>query len=460
MPFFPLLTRKTPSNNRKKHPVRCEARPTGNVRPAVWLALTVAAFGTLGVAPAARAGAEAPALHGSLDETAVVQAARARPAHLHADDARRAQRDAAVGDAAAWASPVLSWDYESSAGQDAGTQAATASTQHIVGLTVPLPSGQQAASARALSADAALAHAQDVARTEARVRAALAALHDAQAAAARAVVRETAHAALAEAARVMRARADRGMAAGAAAARLHAAALAAKARLDHACGQAAAARARLEGHVGRAVPAGALAPAQLDMPGPAPGVTPGSQLAEPNTAPRTLAALDAAHTAAQDARAAAGWAWWPALSVTAGYKGTTDAVMAASVNGTGYAVGLSMALPVTGRAVHATRRAHAQARLHTALRDLEATRLATQTAAAAADLAGAQDGLRAATTALDAMRTARAAADAGYRAGTTPLLDLLEVHRAWADLALQRITLWRAVKRAHTTLRASQGGLS
>jgi cobalt-zinc-cadmium efflux system outer membrane protein len=168
---------------------------------------------------------------------------------------------------------------------------------------------------------------------------------------------------------------------------------------------------------------------------------------------RSLDLLRTAEHLAREARGAAAWAWIPELSLSAGPRvGTTGDIRL------GYVLGLSADLPLFSRGDGMRVRAEAEHRLALAR-------------SAAAERATRIERLRTRHSWTTARREAgrfndatrgrierlERAVESGYREGERSIIELLDAHRARADIDLQSLALALAAKQAELALRASQG---
>ena len=160
------------------------------------------------------------------------------------------------------------------------------------------------------------------------------------------------------------------------------------------------------------------------------------------------------------ARARAGWAWIPAMSLQAGLNRATSEQAGAFTVGYGYIAGVSLQIPLSdhGQSLRAETQARgASARAHSDVL-VRKIRAEIQTSYAAYESARAELDRFELGTAVHVEQLLRAV-QTGYREGELGIVELLDAQRARTEVAQRRLTLLGAAKRAEVRVRAAAGEL-
>ena len=160
---------------------------------------------------------------------------------------------------------------------------------------------------------------------------------------------------------------------------------------------------------------------------------------------------------AEAAEDRAAWAWFPTLELGGGLK---RAHGFGADSGYGYALGVSLSVPLfdRGQAQRSQAEAHralASARSEALRRSIDAER---QTALVTFRTAREELSRFEAQTS-GQVETLLAAAQSGYREGQRTIVELLDAQRAQADVTERRLGLLGMAKRAEVRLRAAAGEL-
>jgi outer membrane protein TolC len=158
---------------------------------------------------------------------------------------------------------------------------------------------------------------------------------------------------------------------------------------------------------------------------------------------------------ATEAQDQAKWAWLPSVELGAGVKRANNAGFD---SGYGYALGVSLTLPLFDHGQAQRAEADAQQALTSARSEALTRSLDAEVAGALATLRVARQELErfeASTT--HQVETLLKAAGAGYREGERSIVELLDAQRARTLVAERRLALLYAAKRAEATLRAAAG---
>jgi cobalt-zinc-cadmium efflux system outer membrane protein len=367
-------------------------------------------------------------------------AAERAPRVLEAHAASRIARGAIEGEGLL-PNPSLAWERQEAFDPNA-------QTQDIVTARVPLDLSGRPAARRALAElDAWRADADEAGARVSAVTVALAAFYRALAAERRVALFEEAQASLDEAVRVMAERRDAGDASGYETSRLALEAELARSRLAEARLDALRARVGLGAPLGvEEVPALA---GDLEATAPAPLE---AWLARVERRPE-LEALARAADAARRARDAADLAWLPRLDLAGGYNRVDG-----PVPGHGYALEVSVEVPLFDHGQGERARAAAAAEAVDAIRDVVVIRARAEVRAAHAALVGALAERARFGAATDAAREelARAVAS-GYRDGERTLVERIDAQRAVVENGERRLALDLAARLADVRLRGAVG---
>jgi cobalt-zinc-cadmium efflux system outer membrane protein len=163
------------------------------------------------------------------------------------------------------------------------------------------------------------------------------------------------------------------------------------------------------------------------------------------------------HRLASEAEDRASWAWLPTLELGAGLKRASNFN---AESGYGYAVGVSLDVPLFDRGQAERAQAQAQRALASARSDALTRTTERDVAIALATFRSARQELErfdAHTSAqVEALLTA---AKSGYLEGERTIVELLDAQRAETEVAERSLTLLGTAKRAEAQLRAATGDL-
>ncbi len=223
-------------------------------------------------------------------------------------------------------------------------------------------------------------------------------------------------------------------------------------QLAEARGALASARARLAGLLGLPVESLRVAPALEVMPHRDETVVGRDATTRPG-AEQARASLRFAQEAERRAR----WAWLPTLELGAGVKRADNA---GANSGRGYALGVSLSIPLFDHGQGVRLQARAQHALASARSEALARSNDSEVERALLVFRAARDELaRFEARALEQVQALLLAARSGYREGERTVVELLDAQRAQTDVAERRLNLLRAAKRAEARLRAAAGDL-
>ncbi|MCA9719975.1 MAG: TolC family protein [Myxococcales bacterium] len=380
----------------------------------------------------------------ALTEDEVIRLARARAPASAVAGATASLADAQAKTAGRLPNPELSWAHESLLG-------GPPNSQDILMATVPIEfAGPLATRALAESARESTKVSTSLMRTDASLDAVLV-FYDAVAAARRVEILEQALANLDEAARVLARREKAGSASGYESTRLVIASELTRSQLAETRGVERASRARLA-YLLNLDERGLVVDANLTLaavPDKAAITRAGTTTREAVTHAR------AAAKAAETARARARWTWLPTLSLGGGPKFARIPEQAY-----GYALGVSLSLPVFNNG----QRFRAEARAQRALAVTRAEALTRTIAGEIESLYATYETARAELERFD-RATARdvegllTAAQSGYTEGERTIVELLDAQRARTAVAERRLELLLNAKRAELRVRAAGGML-
>jgi cobalt-zinc-cadmium efflux system outer membrane protein len=375
----------------------------------------------------------------TLTEADVVRIARTRDARVVAAGEAASLAAAEEIRASLYPNPSLTWEREY-------LPVGSPTTENFLFVTLPVdltgrrPAESALARSRASDTRAAALRTRNdaVVRSLDAFYTALAAERDAQILS-RAVMR------LDEAARVVRRRHEEGITAGYERARLEVEAELARSRLREAEARARAARATLTEILAIGNGAG------IDLSGDLTTIDPPASGAPEER--QSIRLLWDAEAEARRARAAAGWAWIPALSVSGGLR-------TAEVNDSrqGYVAGLSLSLPLFSRGQDLVAESLARGRLAAAEARAAEREARIEEARAREQLVSAREEISrfAASTGERIDRLERAALG-GYHEGERSVTDLVDAERARTEVNRRRLDLELQAKRAELRLRAAWG---
>jgi cobalt-zinc-cadmium efflux system outer membrane protein len=385
---------------------------------------------------------------GTITEDDVVQLARERDpeAALAREAVTLAEAEALR--ASLYPDPSLAWSREAlpGAGPDGEREDAFS-------ITVPIELPGRRGASRALARSEVAGTEALAARAQSdAVVASLLAFYDALAADRRVEIAARTVARLDEAARVLGRRHAEGTTSGYESTRLELEAELARSELRQAEARAGAARADLALVLGLHEEPGQGSAAGLVLSGSLTLRVP-EAFGEAPPERRSSSLLRASAAGARDARDAAGWAWVPRLSISAGLR-----VVEAGETRHGYVAGVSFDVPLFSRGQDV--RAEASARERLALARIHAAERTTRRALLAAQqaLALAQGELARFEEATGArLETLERAAESGYREGVRSVVELVDAQRARTTVELRQLELALAAKRAEVELRAARG---
>ena len=178
----------------------------------------------------------------------------------------------------------------------------------------------------------------------------------------------------------------------------------------------------------------------------------GSAATESRDVPRSLVLERQSLQEAHAASSSAGSAWLPTLEITGGLR-----VGRADETRYGYAAGVALSLPVFSRGQELRAEAAAQQQLARARVSEIQLEARVERARAQSELGLAvEESARLGETAERVERLVRSVQSA-YREGERSVLELLDVERTRASVALRRLELALRAKRAELALRAARG---
>lgn len=382
---------------------------------------------------------------GVLTEDEVIRLARERDPNAAVAAATVAAAEAQELGHRLYPNPVLAWDREHYPGADP-----LAESEDTLSISVPIDLWGPRPVRRALArSEVAAARAGAVRSRSAAVTDALAIFYAAVAAERRVEIARHTVERLDEAARVLGRRHEEGTVSGYELSRLELEAELAHSELREAAARAELLRAELAVLLGLE-PAGIELRGDLAVTGErgAPADAPQRALARPS-----LDLLRSSVTEARAARERADRAWVPTVSLTGGLR-----VGAAEETRYGYVAGISLAIPIFSRGQEVRAEADAssrlaQGRVEAAERSARITsmRAVAELALASAELARFDEATG------DRVERLVRAAESGYREGQRSVVELLDAQRALERVALRRLELALAGKRAELAVRAAGG---
>lgn len=385
----------------------------------------------------------------SLSEADVIRLARSRSPAAQvalATDVLATARERTSG---LLPNPALSWARETvETGPNAGQGA-----QDIVAASVPIDIARPLAARALVASESAWMRAEaSLARTDGVLEAVLA--YCAMAVAERRVLLLTqAETNLEEAARVLARREEAGSASGYERTRLTIASELNRSHLAEAFGALNATKARLAALLG-------LRPETLPMKTEL-ALRPHSEEValrwEQNKSRDALRQAQDAQRLAGEAEVQAAWAWVPTFQLDGGMKRSNNV---GADSGYGYAVGVTLNVPLFDHGQAQRQESQAQLSLATARAEALTRSIDAEVQSELATFRAAHNEL----VRFDAQTSVEIdqlliAAQSGYREGERTLVELLDAQRAQIDVAERRLSLLGTAKRAEARLRAAAGDL-
>lgn len=378
----------------------------------------------------------------TITEADVIRLARTRDPNALAAREATSVAEAEEVRASLYPNPSLGWERESLPGRVTGRE-----IEDSVFLTVPIDFTGRRPALKALARSGASNARARAARTQGEAVAdALGAFYDALAADRDVQIATQAVTRVEEAARVVRRRHEEGTTSGYERTRLELEAELARSRLRQAETRARVARATLVALLG-------VDGASMELRGDFATADPTPSPPSANRERPSIRFLRTAETDAREARAAAGWAWVPTLSLSGGLW-----ISEATESRYGYVAGVSLSVPVFSwgqelRAESSARERFAAAEVRVADR---ATRI--ETVRAREQLVSARQEISRFSEATHSrVELLERAVQSGYREGDRSVVELVDAQRARTDVDRRLLELELLAKQAEIELRAARG---
>jgi len=384
------------------------------------------------------ASAQAP-----LSESEVARLARDQSPAVRVADAEALRAAADISAAGLWPNPSIELERSQALGS-------LDDSEDTVSISIPLISGRQAVRRSIARVNSSRA---DLTRDQSRatmVAAAVRLFYQALTAERGIAVVGAAQGQLEDARRVLESREAAGEASGYASARLALEVELARSQLAQAEVDAEVMRARLATHLGLPNPQTVEGTFDVEAPLPLERL---QELASERRA--EMVAVARLQQTAERARSAASWAWFPELSVRAGYQSIRE-----DTDSQGYVAALELGLPLFNRGQGAVAQANAALRSANERSDAVAIRVAGDIIEARVRLVGLlAERARFAQAGNEHVELLRRAAQTGFEGGERTLVELLDARQAAVSVARRSLALDLAVRLADVDLRRASGEL-